>query len=67
MVQPAVDAVSLSRLTEAMLARGWSESRINKVLGENVLRVWAERDRIVAERTPADTKMSERNSEEQRR
>jgi membrane dipeptidase len=49
MIQPAVDAVSLPSLTEAMLNRGWSVERIRRVLGENVLRVWAERDHIVAE------------------
>lgn len=38
-VDPPIDAGGLPRLTELMLRRGWSEERIRKVLGENVLRV----------------------------
>ena len=33
------DARDLPRLTEAMLKRGWTEQRIRKFLGENVLRL----------------------------
>ncbi|GIW71145.1 MAG: dipeptidase [Planctomycetota bacterium] len=49
-IRPAVDAAGLPQLTEAMLRRGWSEERIRRILGENVLRVWSERDRRLAER-----------------
>ena len=38
-VDAPIDADGLPRLTELMLRRGWSEERIRKVLGENVLRV----------------------------
>lgn len=34
------DVADLPRLTEAMLRRGWSETRIRKFLGENLLRVF---------------------------
>jgi membrane dipeptidase len=33
------DVRDLPKLTEAMLARGWSETRIRKFLGGNLLRV----------------------------
>jgi len=36
------DIADLPRLTEAMLKRGWSETRIRKFLGENVRRVFRE-------------------------
>lgn len=36
------DIADLPRLTQAMLNRGWSETRIRKFLGENVLRVFRE-------------------------
>jgi microsomal dipeptidase-like Zn-dependent dipeptidase len=49
-IRPAVDAEGLPQLTEAMMRRGWSEERIRRILGRNVLRVWAERDRIMADR-----------------
>jgi microsomal dipeptidase-like Zn-dependent dipeptidase len=38
-VEPAIDVTGLPQLTELMLRRGWSEERIRKVLGGNVLRV----------------------------
>jgi membrane dipeptidase len=38
-VDAPIDASRLPQLTELMLRRGWSEERIRKVLGENVLRV----------------------------
>jgi membrane dipeptidase len=34
------DIRDLPMLTETMLRRGWSESRIRKFLGENLLRVF---------------------------
>jgi membrane dipeptidase len=40
-VDPAIDASGLPALTELLLRRGFSEERIRKVLGENVLRVLA--------------------------
>jgi membrane dipeptidase len=36
------DVADLPQLTEAMLARGWSETRIRKFLGGNLMRVWRE-------------------------
>ncbi|MCC7237584.1 MAG: dipeptidase [Bryobacterales bacterium] len=36
------DIADLPRLTEAMLRRGWSEQRIRKFLGGNLLRLFAE-------------------------
>jgi membrane dipeptidase len=36
------DIADLPRLTEAMLRRGWSEQRIRKFLGENLLRLFRE-------------------------
>ncbi|MEZ5353256.1 MAG: dipeptidase [Bryobacteraceae bacterium] len=36
------DVSDLPQLTEAMLRRGWSEARIRKFLGGNLLRVWRE-------------------------
>ncbi|HSF16568.1 MAG TPA: membrane dipeptidase [Vicinamibacteria bacterium] len=38
-VGPPIDASGLPQLTELMLRRGWSESRVRKVLGENALRL----------------------------
>ncbi|MEZ5401431.1 MAG: dipeptidase [Bryobacteraceae bacterium] len=38
------DVSDLPQLTEAMLRRGWSEARIRKFLGGNLLRVWREID-----------------------
>jgi membrane dipeptidase len=43
------DIRDLPLLTEAMLARGWSETRIRKFLGGNLLRVV----RQVTEKKPA--------------
>jgi membrane dipeptidase len=42
-VTPPVDVTGLPGLTELMLRKGWSEGRIRKVLGENVLRVLSAR------------------------
>jgi membrane dipeptidase len=39
-VDPPIDAAGLPELTELMVRRGWSEWRIRKVLGENVLRLF---------------------------
>ncbi len=40
-VDPPIDASGLPALTALLLQRGFSEERIRKVLGENVLRVLA--------------------------
>jgi membrane dipeptidase len=37
---PIQDASQLGQLTEALLRRGWSESDLRKVLGENFLRLF---------------------------
>jgi microsomal dipeptidase-like Zn-dependent dipeptidase len=42
-VKPPIDATGLVQLTELMLRKGWSEARINKILGGNVLRILGER------------------------
>ncbi len=42
-VKPPIDATGLIQLTELMLQKGWSEARIKKILGENVLRILGER------------------------
>ena len=42
MIVPPVDmrtCLELPRLTQAMLARGWSDTRVKKILGGNFLRV----------------------------
>jgi membrane dipeptidase len=39
------DVRDFPKLTEAMLRRGWSEQRIRKFLGENLLRVFAAQQR----------------------
>ena len=44
-VQTPVDATGLPQLTQLMLDAGWSEERIRKILGENVLRVLKEREK----------------------
>lgn len=44
-IEVPIDAAGLSQLTELMLREGWSEPRIRKILGENVLRVLEERAR----------------------
>jgi len=46
-VQTPIDASGLPQLTQLMLDEGWSEERIRKILGENVLRVLEERDAAV--------------------
>lgn len=38
-VDTPIDVTGLPQLTELMLRRGWSEERIRKILGENILRV----------------------------
>ena len=38
----------LPRITEALLARGYSESDVRKILGENLLRVMGEVERAAA-------------------
>jgi microsomal dipeptidase-like Zn-dependent dipeptidase len=38
-IEAPIDATGLVQLTELMLQKGWTEDRIKKVLGENVLRV----------------------------
>jgi membrane dipeptidase len=44
-VQTPVDATGLPQLTQLMLDAGWSEERIRKILGENVLRVLREQEK----------------------
>ncbi|MHC4829925.1 MAG: dipeptidase [Planctomycetota bacterium] len=46
-IRPAIEPRTLPQLTERMVQRGWSEERIVKILGENVLRIWAARDRAM--------------------
>jgi membrane dipeptidase len=43
------DVSFLPRITEALLRRGYSESDIRKILGENTLRVMAEVERVARE------------------
>jgi membrane dipeptidase len=43
------DATKLPRITEALLKRGYSESDIRKILGENTLRVMVEVERVSRE------------------
>ncbi len=50
MPQGMEDCSKLPRLTEALLRRGYSESDIRKILGENLLRVMAEAERVSRER-----------------
>jgi membrane dipeptidase len=38
-IETPIDATGLVQLTELMLRKGWTEERIKKVVGENVLRV----------------------------
>jgi membrane dipeptidase len=42
------DASKLPKITEALLARGYSESDVRKILGENLLRVMGEVERAAA-------------------
>ncbi len=44
-VQTPVDATGLPQLTQLMLDAAWSEERIRKILGENVLRVLRAREK----------------------
>jgi membrane dipeptidase len=52
------DASKLPKITEALLARGYSEQDVRKILGENILRVMGEVERVAGElgraRTGAD-------------
>jgi membrane dipeptidase len=41
------DMAAMPVITEIMLRRGYKESRIRKVLGENIMRVWAQNERPV--------------------
>ncbi len=43
--QAPIDVTGLPQLTELMVRTGWSETRIKKILGENVLRVLGDRKR----------------------
>jgi len=53
------DISKLPRLTRALLERGHSEETVRKVLGENLLRVLGEAERVAAElRTTPDTQAS---------
>ena len=47
-VQTPIDARGLPQLTELMLGTGWSEARIRKILGENVLRVMGRPEQVEA-------------------
>jgi membrane dipeptidase len=44
-VRAPIDAAGLPVLTELMLRKGWSETRIKKILGENVLRAFPRKNR----------------------
>lgn len=44
-IDTPIDVTGLPQLTELMLRAGWTESRIRKILGENVLRVLETRER----------------------
>jgi len=50
------DASKLPRITEALLQRGYSESDVRKILGENTLRVMTEVDRVSREMNAAVSK-----------
>ena len=48
------DVTRLPRITDALLRKGYSEANVRKILGENLLRVMAEAERIAGPRlTPA--------------
>ena len=51
-VQTPVDVTGISQLTQLMLDEGWSEQRIRKILGENVLRALGDRDTTDVPGTP---------------
>jgi hypothetical protein len=42
------EASLLPNLTKGLLARGWSEAVVRKVLGENLLRAFAEVEQVAA-------------------
>lgn len=42
------DASKLPKITDALLVRGYSESDVRKILGENLLRVMGEVERAAA-------------------
>jgi microsomal dipeptidase-like Zn-dependent dipeptidase len=44
------DVTALPKITEALLRRGYSEAEVMKVLGENLLRVMAEAERLAEPR-----------------
>ena len=46
-IESPIDATGLIQLTELMLREGWSEPRIRKILGENVLRILGTRSQDV--------------------
>ena len=46
------DVTHLPQITQALLDRGYSDSDIKKILGENTLRVMAECERISREMQP---------------
>ncbi len=46
------DVTRLPRITEALLRKGYRESDIRKILGENLLRVMAEAERVAARSRP---------------
>lgn len=50
------DVSLLPRITEALLRKGYSESDIRKILGENTLRVLAEAERVSRELNAGKTK-----------
>jgi len=43
------DATKLPLITEALLKKGYSESDVRKILGENTLRVMSEVERVSRE------------------
>ena len=43
------DASKLSKITDALLEKGYSEGDVKKILGENTLRVMAEVERVSRE------------------
>ena len=46
------DVTRLPRITEALLRKGYSEADIRKILGENLLRVMAQAERVATPLTP---------------
>jgi membrane dipeptidase len=43
------DASKLPRITEALLRKGYSESDVRKILGENTLRILEQAEKVSAE------------------